>query len=330
MMLLLARLLLTPVLLLSFVWGALALYYRLNWPTPGMYALVGAWCLTGLAVLGVLWFRPPLQALLTGALLMALHLMWWHSLSPSNTRDWADDVARTLTGQVHGDQLQLKNLRNFNWRTNTDYDIRWEDRSYDLNGLRSVDVVTSYWGMPAIAHVIVSFGFEDGRFLAFSVEIRKEKHEVYSELGGFFKEYELSVVAADERDVLRVRSNVRDEDLYLYRLDMPQSTARTLLLSYVERANQLAQEPSFYHTLTANCTTVVFNMAQHIIGNLPIDYRLLLTGYLPSYLQDLNALQPGHDLTQLRQAGRFTDRALQADQAQDFSQRIRQGVPGWE
>ena len=191
-------------------------------------------------------------------------------------------------------------------------------------------MTTSYWDLPAIAHVLVSFGFDDGEFVVFSVEIRKERHEAFSEIGGFFKKFELSIVATDERDAIAVRTNVRGEDAYLYRTRLDDTAARQLFLAFVDEANQLAAKPRFYHTVTANCTTLVFSMMRRIIGELPLDYRLLLSGHLPAYVQTQRGLQLGYSLEQLKTQGRITDRAIAADQATDFSSQIRQGVPGWE
>lgn len=325
----LLRLALGMCVVLAAVWGLLALAYRLPLPQPVVILACLVWLAAMAGVLVALRRERVRMAAGLFCLLFAVLLLWWVSLTPSNDRDWADDVAQMLHGRLDGNQLHLGNVRNFDWRTETDYDIVWEERSYDLARLRSVDMAASYWGLPAIAHIIVTFGFDDGEFLALSVEIRKERHESYSELGGFFKEYELGIVAADERDVLRVRSNVRGEDVYLYRVDMPQAVMRDLLLSYVEQANRLVEQPRFYHTLTANCTTVVFDMVSRIVDGLPMDYRLLLTGLLPGYLHDLDALAGGGTVEQLRDSGRITERALAADDAAGFSQKIRRGVPGW-
>ena len=321
------RVLATLVGVFFLVWGALALYYRLHVPPLAAYALVGLWSLASLGALVLLW-RTAWAGYAVLALLLSALLIWWGNLTPSNTRDWADDVAHTLTGRISEQQVHLVGVRNFAWQSERDYQIRWQDQDYALDQVQTVDVITSHWGMPAIAHVIVSFGLSDGRYLAFSVETRKERHEAYSELGGFFKEYELSVIAADERDVLGVRANVRGEDLYLYRLNVSPKTAQKLFVSYVEKANELAQKPVFYHTLTANCTTVVFAMVKPLAGHLPFDYRLLLTGFLAGYLYDLEALQMDQPLETLRAQGRITDKAIQAINAPDFSRQIRQGIPG--
>lgn len=316
------------LLLAGAAWGVLALYYQ----GPGNRLLKGvllsSWCLLQLLALYLLASRGPGPCL---AILLAAWLpllLWWHAIEPSNQREWADDVARTLHGEQVGERLILRNVRNFHWRSETDYDIHWETHEYDLRHLVSLDVLLSYWSSPAIAHTLVSFGFEDGRQLVLSVEIRKERDEAFSELGGFFKSFETSIIAADERDIVHVRTNVRGEDVYLYRLDMPREAMASLLLAYVEQANALSRQPRFYHTLTANCTTIVYQMMRHIVDGLPMDYRILLSGYLPGYLQRVDALQPGYSLDALQRLGRITSRALDSGHAEDFSQRIRQGVPG--
>jgi hypothetical protein len=192
----------------------------------------------------------------------------------------------------------------------------------------------SYWMGPAIAHTLVSFGFDDGqsgtRYLTFSVEIRKERGEAFSAVAGFFKQFELALVAADERDVLRVRTNIRAEDVYLYRIAMPPAAARSLFLAYMDQATMLAEHPRFYSTLTANCTTIVFDMARRIVGRLPLDWRLLASGYLPGYLQSIDGLVAKADLDTLQAASRITDRAKAADADPQFSQAIRRGIVGME
>ena len=137
----------------------------------------------------------------------------------------------------------VKNVRNFTWRSDTDFDQRWEERTYHLSHVSDVDLIMSYWGGEAIAHTIVSFGFDDVPRLAFSIETRKESHESYSSIAGFFKQYELAIVAADERDVVRVRSNIRGEDVRICRLPMTPANAQLLLREYVKDVNDLAREP---------------------------------------------------------------------------------------
>ncbi|MHB0816798.1 Lnb N-terminal periplasmic domain-containing protein [Stutzerimonas nitrititolerans] len=323
------RLLVTLMVVLATAWGSLALWYQLPMTTASKYAFIALWCMLALGLLFALWRRRPWLALGGFLLLFALLLVWWNTLAPSNQRVWVDDLAKLTTGRVEGSQVTLNNVRNFDWRSDEDYVPRWETRRYVLDRLTSVDLATSYWGMPAIAHVLVSFGFDDGQFVVFTVEIRKERGERYSEIGGFFKQFELSIVAADERDALRVRTNVRDEDVYLYRVNMSEEAMRALFLSYIEQTNQLEEGPRFYNTITANCTTIVFDMMRQIVQGLPMDYRLLLTGYLPDYVRDVGGLQANLGLEELQRRGRITERAQQAGDDPEFSRLIRDGVPGW-
>ena len=331
----LARILASLCVLLSAGWAVLALHYRLELPSVPRYLVAGAWGVFAAAVVLLVWRGRGPRALLSYGVAFALLIgAWWVRIAPSDTRDWAEDVSRHVDAQVSGDVVTLENVRLFDWRSDTDFTARWETRRYDLSRLRSVDMDLSYWMGPAIAHTLVSFGFDDGRggadYVTYSVEIRKEKGESFSAIAGFFKQYELALIAADERDLLRVRTNVRGEDVYLYRVDMPPDARRSLFLAYLEQAKALRAKPRFYNTVTANCTTIVFDMVQHIVGGMPVDWRLLASGYLPEYLQSVGGLKSKRDLASLRAAGRITDRAKQADRDPAFSQRIRKGVPGMD
>ncbi len=316
--------------LLVGAWGALALWFQ--FPGNGVARVVAilVWCIP------VVWalrasFGPKRRwhSLAVFAGVFALMLVWWATITPQQDRQWADDVAQPLRARIEGNRLLVDNVRDFNWRTDQDYDVRWERREYDLSQVQSVDMVLSYWMGPAIAHTLVSFGFADGRQLVFSLEIRKEQGESFSALGGFFRKFEAVLVASDERDIVRVRSNVRGEDVYLYRLHgLSPDDMRALLAFYVERAQQLEHTPRFYNTLTSNCTTVVFALMRRIVPVLPLDYRLLLSGYLAEYAADVGGLTPGVPYAQLHRLGRITERARSAGDAADFSTRIRQGVPG--
>lgn len=289
--------------------------------------LVGLWALFTVLVVTGLWRGHAAGAGAGFALAFCAALLWWHTLRPSNDRPWADDVARAATGEVHGNTVILDGVRNFDWRTTDDYTQRWERRSYDLDQLESLDMITSYWSGPAIAHVLISFGFSDGQHLVFSVEIRRERGEKFNEIGGFFKEFELSIIAADERDIIRVRTNVRGEDDYLYRVRLPREDIRALFLAYVRQMNELARTPRFYNTLTVNCTTLIYHMVEHIVGRLPFSYGLVLSGYLPRYVYSIGGLDSRYPLAELRTLGRITERARQADRSADFSQAIRRGIP---
>ncbi|CAH1665008.1 Lnb N-terminal periplasmic domain-containing protein [Chelatococcus asaccharovorans] len=319
--------LLVVAIILCGIWWSGALWFRLPVGVYGRYAAMAAWGLLSLLTI-VMLVRGDWRSLLLYAVVLIGLGLWWSSIKPSNNRQWADDVAEMLSAEINGNSVTLHNVRNFAWRTETDYTPRWETRRYDLDTLTSVDMILSYWGRPGIAHTLVSFGFADGQFVVFSVEIRKEKNESFSEIGGFFKEFETSIVAADERDIIRLRPNVRGEDTYIYRIRMPKEAARSLFIAYVEAANALIERPRFYNTITANCTTIVYEMVKRIVPGLPMDYRLVLSGYLPEYIYDVGGLDTHTSVEALRARGRITERAIAADGSSDFSQAIRAGVPG--
>lgn len=319
--------LLAVSILLIGAWCSLAVWFRCGAaePLPGLLAMV-TFVLALVAVCFLAtskrWFAVAIYAASVGIL-----LAWWTTITPANDRDWTPDVARSVTATIDGDRLVVNNVRDFTWRSDTDFDQRWEQRTYSLSHLTNVDLIMSYWGNEAIAHTIVSFGFDDGPRLAFSIETRKERGEAYSTIAGFFKQYELAIVAADERDIVRVRSNVRGEDVRIYRVRMPPASAQVLLREYVKEANDLARTPRFYNTLTTNCTTLVFKMVRVINPGLPMDYRVLLSGYLPNYAYSLGATDTSRPFEKLRDLSRIRDKAIRADTDPDFSVRIREGIP---
>ena len=320
------------VLLLT-SWGALALWFQSSQHSVVRWVVILVWSALGVSVvlsLSGLFGRKRRN--ITGfvfVLATACLLLWWGTLRPSHQRAWADDVAQLLEARVEGNHVHLKNVRNFEWRSETDYTPRWESRTYDLDRLRNADLVLSYWMGPHIAHTLVSFGFDGSERVVFSLEIRKERYESFSAVGGFFRQFEQVLVAADERDIVRTRSNVRGEDVYLYRLQMSQANVRALFLEYLSVANELQRTPRFYNTLTSNCTTIVFELARLVAPALPMDYRLLLSGHFAEYVYDLHGLTPGHRYAELQARGHINERALGSDWSwDDFSMSIRRGVPG--
>lgn len=313
------------------LWGAGVLHFHLSGIAGGLLLLcwsaLSVGLLLALAGASQRWQGRLGLAFMLGLLALGIG---WNQITPAQDRAWADDVARRLqVRSFDGRHVVLDNVRNFTWRSEQDYDIAWEQRRYDLDQLRSADVLLSYWMGPVIAHTLVSFGFADGRQLVFSLEIRKEQGESFDALAGFFRRYEMTLVAADERDIVATRTNARGEEVYLYRVSGLRGKAlRDLFVAYLRKAQELDRQPAFYNSLTSNCTTIVWVLARSINAELPLDWRLLASGYLAGYLQQLGALAPGHEQAELQQRGRITQRARADGGSTLFSQRIRQGVPG--
>ncbi|TCM64440.1 DUF4105 domain-containing protein [Rhizobium sp. BK068] len=306
-------------------WFALAAFYQA--PSTWKWPIIAAGFLVGL--IAILTARRRLH--FAGVLLLAAMLAvsyWWSGIKPNNNREWAADVAHGVTATITGDQIILHNVRNFQWRTTEDFDPFWQTEQYDLATLRSVDLLNSVWSNPAIAHTLVSFGFADGRHVVFSAEIRKERGEAFSEIGGFFKEFELVLIAAEESDIVRLRTNIRRETVSLYPLRVSPQIARALFLSYLEKANALAAQPEFYQTITANCTTIVFKLARLIDPGIPLDWRIIASGYLPDYLYDRGLVRTDLPLDQVRKQAAISSRALAAPAGSDYSRAMRSTLDG--
>ena len=205
--------------------------------------------------------------------------------------------------------------------------MRYEDRRYSLAQLRTMDLFRSYWGAPPFAHTILSFGFDDGRFLAISVEARKEGGEEYSALAGFFKQYELIYVLADEGDVIRLRANYRGEEVYLYRIRSPATTARGIFLGYLDHLNRLRDRPEWYHALTQNCTTSILGDAGPYAIRSWRSWKLLANAHLDELADDIGAIDRSLPFRDLRARSRITDRARAAGADPAFSRLIRRGLP---
>lgn len=324
-MIVLARIIAAVPVVLVAAWGALLLGLRLPGPTWLAQGVAGTYLVAVLFVL--VRVRPLRRKVLALAVLLVSVLAWWASMRPSNDRDWSPEVARPATAELRGDTLVLHDVRNFDYRSETDFTERWEDRTYDLTKLTGVDLFLSYWGSPNIAHTILSWEFSDGQHLAISIETRKTRGQQYSALRGFFRQYEIYYVVADERDVIRLRTNYRGEDVYLYRLRATADTARAVLLDYVATLNDLAAQPRFYNALVDNCTTGIRVHVQRVGAARPWDWRLLVNGRGDEMLYERGTIDTSRPFPELKAESLIVARAKAADQASDFSRRIREGLP---
>ncbi|WP_109574436.1 DUF4105 domain-containing protein [Aminobacter sp. AP02] len=315
------------IVLAATAWASLALWYRVPAPELVRALAAGLFALLGIATSIALFGRLHLYAIALFIVAFALVLLWWSTIRPPEHADFAPDVSRQMTGTRDGDMLTLTNVRDFEWRSNTDFTERWTTKTYDLTKVRTLDLFMSYWAGPEMAHVIMSFGFEGGEQIAWSIEVRRRNGGKFSPLADLFKSNALVIVAAEERDVVGVRSNIRGEDVQLYRLNVSPEAARVLLLEYVADANALAKTPRFYNSITTNCTTVIVKMIRAVGDLIPLDWRLIVNGYLPEYAYDRGALDSQLSMQELRARAHIDEQARAAGLGPDFSRLIRIGVP---
>jgi hypothetical protein len=321
-----ATLALSVILVAATAWAALALWFD----GPSLRVVAGSFA-AGLILVTILiatLIRPFLRGLVVALFPVIIVAAWWTSIPPSNNRDWTPDVARAARATFDGSRVTVDNVRNFNYRSESDYDQRWETRTYNLNQVRGVDLFLSFWGPTQITHTIASWEFDGDQHLAISIETRKEKGESYSALRGFFRQYELYYVVADERDLVGLRTDYRGEQVYLYRIRVPASQARALLVDYLDEVNRLADHPQWYNALTQNCTTTIRGHAQHVGAGGRLDWRLLANGHLDELLYERGQIDTDLPLADLRIRSNITEKAKAAENSPDFSVRIRQGLPG--
>jgi hypothetical protein len=309
------------------LWGVLALFYFDHLGRSVRLVCAVGFAVISLGALTALGF-PRWRWRAAGAYLavFALLLVCWSRIAPSNDRPWRPEQALLAYATIQGDRITVHNIRNFDYRTETDFIPAYYDRSFELQQLTSVDLIAVYWMGPAIAHGMLSFGFADGNHLVISVETRSTRGEAYSAVRGFFRQYELYYVVADERDVIRVRTNYRhdpSEQVYLYRLVAPLEDGRRTFLNYMNKLNSLREHPEFYNSLTANCATDIWLNAHGNPDRVPFSWKILLSGYAPQYLYESGKLDTRVSFEELRRRAHINVLAQAADQAEDFSQRIR-------
>ena len=307
-------------------WGTLALYYLAPGSDALRLMLAGCFAMVGLAALVSLFFQQARRWGLIGFMAALLPvLVLWLGAKPRNDRDWQPELAVLPYASFDGDRVTIHNIRNFDYRSENDFTPVYHDKTFDLNRLDRVDLLASYWMGPAIAHLFLSFGFGDDH-LAISIEARKDKSQPYSTLAGFFRQYELIYVVADERDLIRLRTDFRadpPEEVYLYRLQATAANIRRVFLDYLRAINELREHPRFYNSLTTNCTTTILTHATVNPGHVPYSWKVLLSGYVPEYLYDLGRLDRSVPFDALQERAHINAAARAAGGSPEFSRLIR-------
>ena len=309
------------ITLLAIGWSAAALWFD----GPGPEALrLGLVLSFATACLWLIHRAPSFgRGLIHANLAVLAVLIWWQTLAPSNDRDWEPSVARTPRIAWDGDIMTVSNLRNFRYRSEHDFDPTWETRQYDLSKISGVDLYLSYWGSPLIAHTVMAWTFTDQAPLAISIETRKEVGEDYSAVRGFFRQFELTYVLADEQDVIALRTNHRGEVVYRYPLPAGKAEARRLLEDYAVEVNRLADQPDWYNALTHNCTTSILHHIQAIDAGGAWDYRFLANGLLDEMMYERGVIDTALPFAEVRAAHDITARAQVAGDDPSFSALIR-------
>ena len=312
-------------LILLLGWATLAIYYS-NLPWGGArLALAVAFFIFGV---WALWFSRTLRTIAVFAALFLGVVVWFSSIKPSHDRPWRPEVAVMPRAFIDGDRVRITGVRNFEYRSRDDFTVRYEEREVSVSHLNSLDFYVSYfWPDSPVAHTFVSFGFDNAPPISISIETRPEIGEGFDPLPSLFKQFELIYVVGDERDMVRVRTNYRNEDVFLYRLRTSPEVARRLFLVYLDRINELADQPEWYHLFSNSCTINIVRYA-NLAGRVGrLDIRHILNGWSDRYLYRAGLLDTSLPFAELRERSRINDVARAAGNAEDFSERIRKSLP---
>ena len=312
-------------LALVLAWASLAIYFStLPWPALRIglaiaFAAFGIWAL---------WIsrQPRMRWVFAGLYLVVL--VGWSFIRPSHDREWRQDVAVMPRATIEGDRVRITGVRNFDYRSRDDFTVRYEEREFLFSDLTGLDFFISYWMPGPVGHTFVSFIFDNAPPLNISIETRPEVHEGFDPLASLFKKYELIYVVGEERDIVGVRTNFRDEDVYVYRLRLPATVARKLLEVYLERINELADRPEFYHLLSNSCTINIVRYANLIGRSGDFDLRHYLNGWIDRYFYDTRLLNTQFPFAELRQRSRIDPGVDPAADVPEFSRNIRESKPG--
>jgi hypothetical protein len=307
------------------LWGTLAIYYS---NLPWGWARIAAAIAFAAFAIWALWLSRQRRLRRAFAAVFAAVAVWWLAIPPSHDRNWRPEVAVMPRAVIDGDRVRITGVRNFDYRSRSDFTVRYEEREVRLSRLAGLDFYVSYWSEGLVGHTFLSFIFDDAPPLSISIETRPEVGEGFDPIGSIFKQFELIYIVGEERDIVGVRTNHRRETTYLYRLNSPVENVRELLLIYLARINELADRPEFYHLFSNSCTINIVRYANAAGRQGRFDIRHLFNGLVDSYLYRSGRVDTSLSFEELRRRSLINEAAQAAGDGPDFSQRIRASLPG--
>jgi hypothetical protein len=247
--------------------------------------------------------------------------------APRADRVWAADQAVEPSVAFAGSRVTVAGVRDFRHRARGAPDVAYRAESFDLAAVRTVWFALAPFAerWRGLAHTFVSFGLEDGRYIAVSVEARRERDESYSLVGGLSRRFEVAYVIGTESDLIGLRA-LRGDTLYLYPSRASPDQARALLADMLARAEALRTRPEFYNTLTNNCATNLRDHVNRVVAEpLPFGWGVIFPGYSDELALARGLLATELPLAEARRRFRVDERARAAlaDGRSDFSERIR-------
>jgi hypothetical protein len=282
------------------------------------FALFGIWAL---------WITriPRMRWAFAGVFLLVL--VWFISIRPSHDRPWRREVTVMPRAIIDGDRVRLTGVRNFEYRSRNDFTEKYEEREVLISHLTSIDFFVSYWKIGPVGHTFLSFNFDNAPPVCISIETRPEVGEGFAPIASMFKQFELIYVVGDEHDLVGVRVNHRGEETFMYPIRTSPEAAQRLFRVYLDRINELADRPEFYHLLSNSCTINIVRYANVAgrVGRFETDQ--ILNGFIDRYLYRSGRIDTTLPFEELRRRSHINEAVRDAADAPDFSERIRAALP---
>ncbi len=269
-----------------------------------------------------------LYTIITLLILLGLTILITNLLtSPSNDRDWELDQKVLAQAEINGDKATIRNIRDFTYASTTSYTPHYYNKTYDLNKIKKVwYIVEPFSGIPGSAHTFLSFEFENNEFVSISIEIRKEKGESFHPIKGLFNQYEIVYMIADEKDVIKLRTNYRKDKVFLYPMKASKEKVRKLFVDMLKKNNDIQVHPEFYNTITNTCMTkIVYHVNSVTPKRIPFfNLRILFPENSDRLAYKLGLIDTDLSFEKARERFYINDRALKYADNPDFSVKIRQ------
>lgn len=304
----------------ALLWSSFAIRYWNRGSARRRSQLAWAW---GIGWLGLHTLTAcSFWSLASFAVAFAVLLVAWLSIPACKNLTWEPWYARQSRGDIEGDTLTIRELRNFRWSSRSDFTGGWETRTFDLTEVKALDFVTSSWGQAGVVHTLACFWFGGSDYLALSVETRLERGEDQNPIKGLFKQYELIYLFADERDVLALRTNVRLEETRIFPTTLDPGQVRRVLEGAVREANALGDRPRFYNTVWRNCTTGFLPIleGEHALG---FDLSKILNAGFDKFGIEQGLIDTDLDVLRAREHFAADELGRATQDLESFSMRVR-------
>ena len=315
--------------LLGIAWATGAVYYDAPLGGDTLDPKFLAFGYLGVVLLTLFALGSRLRRFIGWLVAMAVVAIPWSLKKPPQTDDWLPAWSRLPSATIENDLVTIRDFRNFDYALDGTATERWEERQVSLSNLQGLDFFHHQFENELLAHPVLSFDFGPDGQVAFSIEVRYAKGQDYSPLHGLYKQFTMIYLVGDERDLIRDRATIRDEQVRLYRSTYTLERIREIFLETIEIMNDLQEAPRFYNSVTSNCTTAYITQAPSG-SRVRFDYRIILNGRIESLLYDRRVIATdGLSFEDLVEQATINEAAREAHNDPEFSKRIRENRPGY-